>query len=303
MVDAVAMLPLAVSAAATSGPVLRAPLIVVVLFCSGCVAILLLGQRVARLPLVGRWDRLDSLSRRVADSTRLTRATLTAGLLLLGCWTSRALGSALLLSALGVRFSPTLALVVLCMSAATAILPITAGGAVAGMGTTAGVLFALGVSKGVALNYALASGLLLTSAALAAAAFGLTGSVLLTLRARRSLVPAIAASALSRLLHTWDRSIATASSVRRSSRASPGQGLTQVPRIRTRSHEAQAGMTAHQTRRSSTRSQRTRFYVVEPPHSALLRLIAATTSRLSAHSSPKRSPSRGRAFRVSVRPR
>jgi hypothetical protein len=184
MVDAVAMLPLAVAAVATSGPVLRAPLIVVVLFCIGCLGILTLGQRVARLPLVGRSDRLQAVYRRVADSTRFSRPTLVAGLLLLGCWTSRALGSTLLLSALGVRFSPTLALVVLCMSAATAILPITAGGAVAGMGTTAGVLYALGVSQGVAVNYSLASGLLLTSAALAAAAVGLTGSLLLTFRAR-----------------------------------------------------------------------------------------------------------------------
>jgi hypothetical protein len=191
MVDAVAMLPLALFALATSDPVLRAPLIVVVLFCIGCIGILTLGQRVARLPLVGRSHRLHTVYRRVADSTRFSRE----GLLLFGCWTSRALGSALLLSALGVRFSPTLALVVLCMSAATAILPITAGGAVAGMGTTAGVLFALGVSKGVAVNFALASGLLLTGAALAATTLGLGGSLLLTLRARRSLAvfPAIVA--------------------------------------------------------------------------------------------------------------
>jgi len=70
------------------------------------------------------------------------------------------------------------------MSGATAIVPITAGGAVAGMGTTAGVLYALGVSQGDAVNYSLASGLLLTSAALAAAVVGLTGSLLLTFRAR-----------------------------------------------------------------------------------------------------------------------
>ena len=139
----------------------------------------------ARLPIVGRSHRLHHVYRRVADSTRLSRETLVAGRLLLGCWTSRALGSALLLSALGVRFSPTLALVVLCMSAATAILPITAGGAVAGMGTTAGVLFAHGVSHGVAVNFALASGLLLTGAALAATALGLSGSLLLKFRARR----------------------------------------------------------------------------------------------------------------------
>jgi len=186
MVDAVAMLPLAVAALATSGPVLRAPLIVVVLFCIGCLGILTLSQRVARLPLVGRSARLHAVYGRVAASTRFSRPTVVAGLLLLGCWTSRALGSTLLLSALGVGFSPTLALVVLCMSGATAILPITAGGVIAGMGTTAGVLFALGVSQGVAVNYSLASGLLLTSAALAAAAVGLGGSLLLTFRARRA---------------------------------------------------------------------------------------------------------------------
>lgn len=193
MVDAVAMLPLALAALATSGPILRAPLIVVVLFCIGCLGILTLGQRVARLPLIGRSDRIHMVYRRVADSTRFSRPMLVAGVLLLGCWTSRALGSTLLLSAIGVPFSPTLALAVLCMSAATAILPITAGGAVAGMGTTAGVLFALGVSKGAAVNFALASGLLLTGAALAAAALGLGGSLLLTFRARRALAAAIPA--------------------------------------------------------------------------------------------------------------
>jgi hypothetical protein len=193
MVDAVAMLPLAVSALALSGPVLRAPLIVVVLFCIGCLGILTLGQRVARLPLVSRSDRLHTVYRRVVDSTRFSPPTLVAGLLLLGCWTSRALGSTLLLSALGVRFSPTLALVVLCMSGATSILPITAGGAVAGMGTTAGVLLALGVSKGVAVNFSLASGLILTGAALAAAGLGLSGSLLLV-RRRRPFAAAIPAS-------------------------------------------------------------------------------------------------------------
>jgi hypothetical protein len=123
---------------------------VVVLFCIGCLTILVLGQRVARLPVVGRSDRLHAVYRRAADTTRLTRSTFVAGFLLLGCWTSPTLGSTLLLSALGVGFSPALAMVVLCMSAATAILPITAGGAVVGVGTTTGLLFALGVTKGAA---------------------------------------------------------------------------------------------------------------------------------------------------------
>jgi hypothetical protein len=96
--------------------------------------------------------------------------------------------------ALGVPFSPTLALVVLCMGRVTSILPIAVGGAVAGMGTTAGVLLALGVSKGVAVNFSLASGLMLTGAALAAAALGLGGSLLLSFRERRPFAAAIPAS-------------------------------------------------------------------------------------------------------------
>ena len=45
LVDAVAMLPLAVAALATSGAIFRAPLIVVLLFCLGCIAVLALGPR------------------------------------------------------------------------------------------------------------------------------------------------------------------------------------------------------------------------------------------------------------------
>jgi hypothetical protein len=134
----------------------------------------------------------------VADSTRFSRPTLVAGLLLLACWTARALGSTLLLSALGVPFSPALGLVVLCMSRVTSILPIAAGAAIAGMGTTAGVLFALGVSRGVAANFSLASGLMLTGAALAAAGPGLSGSLLLSFGGRRPVPPAISASVRAR---------------------------------------------------------------------------------------------------------
>ena len=53
--------------------------------------------------------------------------------------------------------------------------------------TVFGIRQALGVSKGVALNFSLASGLLLTSAALIAAALGLSALILLTLHARRTL--------------------------------------------------------------------------------------------------------------------
>ena len=54
IVDAVAMLPLAIFAIATSGAMFTAPLAVVILFCVGCLADLIAGRRLARLPLVHR---------------------------------------------------------------------------------------------------------------------------------------------------------------------------------------------------------------------------------------------------------
>jgi hypothetical protein len=139
-----------------------------------------------RLPLLGRWKLTTTICRRVAQSATVTRSTFVAGGFLFGCWISRAFGSTCLLMALGMGFSPTFALVVLCLSAAASILPITAGGAIASMGATAGILFALGVSKDVAINFSLASALLLTVAALTAALVGVTGSLVLGFRDRRA---------------------------------------------------------------------------------------------------------------------
>lgn len=186
MVDAVAMLPLAIAAASTAGSLFLAPLIVVVLWCLACTALLVGGPRLLRIPLLQRWERSARICRRVGETATVSRSTVVAGGFLFGCWISRAFGSLCLLMALGAGFSPTLALVILCLAAAASILPITAGGAVASMGATAGILFALGVSKEVAINFALASALLLTLAAVAAAVVGLTSSLMLTLRHRRA---------------------------------------------------------------------------------------------------------------------
>lgn len=177
ILDSVAMLPLAISALATSGPIFRAPLVVVVLFCIGCLGVLVAGRRLATLPLVRRSGRATTICGQLSDNAGLTRSTLVAGLMLFACWTFRVLGSVFLLLALGGGFSPTVALVILCMAGATAILPITAGGAIVGMGATAGVLFALGAARDVAINFPLASGLLLIAAALTATAVGFGGSV------------------------------------------------------------------------------------------------------------------------------
>ena len=97
----------------------------------------------------------------------------------------RALGNTFLLWALGVGFSPAIALLILCLAAAASILPITAGGAIAGVGATSGILIAIGVPTGAAVNFSLASGLLLTSSALVAAVVGVSGSVLFAVNRRR----------------------------------------------------------------------------------------------------------------------
>jgi len=188
LVDAAAMLPLAVSAFASSGATFRAPLAVVIAFCVCCVGILAAGPRIVRLPLVCRSARGRAFCGRLATNASVSRSTVAAALFLAGCWTTRALGSAFLLAALGVGFSPTIALVVLCMAAAASILPITAGGAVANLGATAGVLLALGAGHDAAINFSLASGMLLNGAALAAGATGVLGSLVLTLRRRGGIV-------------------------------------------------------------------------------------------------------------------
>jgi uncharacterized membrane protein YbhN (UPF0104 family) len=185
IVDAIAFLPLSISATATSSASFRLPLIGVVLFGVACFGLLVGGRHLARLPIVARHARLAKLRARVLNHPRSTTGeAIAASLFLLGCWTSRALGSTLLLAALGVGFSPTLALVVLCLSAAASLIPIASGGAVANVSATAAILLALGVHKEAAINFGLASGLLLCGTAAVAAVVGVAASVAIGLRAQ-----------------------------------------------------------------------------------------------------------------------
>jgi hypothetical protein len=184
IVDAIAFLPLSISATATSSGSFRLPLVGVVLFGVACCGLLVGGRQLARLPIVARRARLARLAARVVNHPRsTTREAIAAWLFLLGCWTSRALGSTLLLAALGVGFSPPLALVVLCLSAAASLIPIASGGVIANVSATAAILLALGVHRDAAINFGLASGLLLCGTAVAAAIVGVAASVAIGLRA------------------------------------------------------------------------------------------------------------------------
>ncbi|HSC50815.1 MAG TPA: lysylphosphatidylglycerol synthase domain-containing protein [Gaiellaceae bacterium] len=187
MVDAVAMLPLSISATATSSADLRGPLLVVVAFGIGCCILLLTSASLVRLPLLRRSRRLGTVVDHVSahKTTAGRRSAGIAALYLLACWTARALGTVLLLSALGLRFSPTIALCVICLSAAAGVVPITAGGLVVSVGATAAILLTLGVGKDIAINFSLASGLLITSSATLAALCGAALSIATLALARR----------------------------------------------------------------------------------------------------------------------
>jgi hypothetical protein len=181
----VAFLPLSISATATSSASLRPPLILVVLFGVGACGVLAVGPRLSRLPFLRRHARLHKAAERIERRPASTaRSAIVAGCFLLGCWTTRALGSAVLLASLGVGFSPTLALVVLCLGAAASLLPITSGGAIVNVSTTAGVLLALGIGEEQAINFGLASGLLLSGTAVIAALVGVAISLTRGLRGR-----------------------------------------------------------------------------------------------------------------------
>lgn len=190
MVDAVAMLPLSISATATSTSGFRGPLLIVVAFGLACFALLVASSRLVRLPLLRRSEKLRRtvayIEHHRAPAGR--RNAILAACYLFGCWTTRATASALLLAALGFAFSPPTALCVICLSAAASVIPITSGGAVANVGATAGILLALGAGKDVAINFSLASGLLLVTSAAAAGFVGASVSLAQTLATRRALV-------------------------------------------------------------------------------------------------------------------
>ena len=187
MIDAIAMLPLSISAFSLSGSTLRAPLAIVVAFGVGCCTLLVLGVRLLRLPLIRRSRRLRILTQQVARHTtpQGRRSATGAGFYLLACWSARAFGSAALLAALGLSFSPATALTVICLAAAAGVIPITSGGAVINAGASAAILLALGLGKDIAINFSLASALLLVISALVATLFGL-GSSLATSAITRS---------------------------------------------------------------------------------------------------------------------
>jgi len=154
LIDTAALAPLAVAATALPGHSLGVRLGLALLagvgFAAAAVVVamprLAASKRLLRFP-IGRW---------LHPRTTSLREALQAWALVSASWLTRAVGLLLLLGALGVGFSPALALFFLCASSAATALPIGPGGTATQVGAGTAVLIASGVSASQAVGVALA---------------------------------------------------------------------------------------------------------------------------------------------------
>jgi uncharacterized membrane protein YbhN (UPF0104 family) len=158
LIDSIALAPLAAAAAVLSdaGIGVRTGLIVVAVAGAAAAALILALPRLAasRRALrfrLGRWLSPRTTSRRRASE---------AWALVSACWLVRGLALFLLLGTLGVGFSVSLALLLLCAGAAAAALPIGPAGAATQVGGGSAALIASGVGGAQALAVTLAVGAL-----------------------------------------------------------------------------------------------------------------------------------------------
>jgi uncharacterized membrane protein YbhN (UPF0104 family) len=154
LIDSATLAPLAFAAAAHPGHPIGVRVGLVLLGVVGLAAAALVfalprlaGGRKLLSFRFGRW-----LSPR---TTSLADASL-AGAFLLAGWATRAAGLVVLLGALGVEYSVSLALLYLCASSAASVLPIGPGGTAVQAGAGAAVLIASGVGTAEAVGVAVA---------------------------------------------------------------------------------------------------------------------------------------------------
>ncbi len=158
LIDSVAIAPLALAGALLpdAGTVARIGLAIVA--AAGIAAAVVISvlprvaahRRTSRFR-VGRWVSTRTTSRRRASE---------AWALVSACWCVRAVASFLLLGALGVGYSISLALLFLCAGAAAAALPLGLAGATTQAGASGAALAAAGVGTSEALHVAVSGGVL-----------------------------------------------------------------------------------------------------------------------------------------------
>lgn len=191
LIDSVALAPLALVAAVSgnAGSAMRAGLAVVAVAGAAAAAV------IVALPsfVTSRHSLRFRLGRWLTPRTTPLRRASQAWALVLACWLVRASAVFLLLGALGIGYSFSLALVFLCAGAAAAALPIGPAGAATQVGAGAAVLLASGVEASQALSFAVSVAALgvLTGTAILVFALALQSSR--ALMARRAVSPGTAA--------------------------------------------------------------------------------------------------------------
>jgi uncharacterized membrane protein YbhN (UPF0104 family) len=166
LIDSVALAPLAAAAAVLPGAGIgvRTGLIVVAVAGVAAAALILALPRLAASQRALRYRFGRWLNPRTTSRRRLAEAWV----LVSACWFVRAVALVLLLGTLGLGFSVSLALFVLCAGAAAAALPVGPAGAATQVGAGTAALIASGVGASDALGVTVAAGALgvLTGAAI-----------------------------------------------------------------------------------------------------------------------------------------
>ncbi|MFL6028767.1 MAG: lysylphosphatidylglycerol synthase domain-containing protein, partial [Gaiellaceae bacterium] len=166
LLDSAALAPMAsVAAAASHSGISQIGFALVAAAGVAAAALVLSLPRLARLSWVGRW---------LQEHTACQRSASEAWLLISVSWALRAVAVFVLLNALAIGGSFTLALAFLCASAASAALPIAPAGAATQAGAGAAILIVSGIPKGQALAFAVAAqGLVILVGAVVVAAAGI----------------------------------------------------------------------------------------------------------------------------------
>jgi Lysylphosphatidylglycerol synthase TM region len=170
LLDSAALAPMAsIAAAASHSGGVQAGFALVAAAGVAAAALVLCLPRIARLDFVSRWK----VGRWLCEHAACRRSASQAWLLISVSWALRGLAVFVLLNALAIGGSFTLALAFLCASAASAALPIAPAGAATQAGAGAAILIVGGIPKGQALAFAVAAqGLVILVGAVVVAAAG-----------------------------------------------------------------------------------------------------------------------------------
>src|SRR5947199_7622995 len=183
LLDSAALTPMAsIAAAASHSGAVQVGFALVAAAGVAAAALVLCLPRIARLSFVGRWK----VGRWLQEHTACPRSASQAWFLISVSWALRGVAVFVLLNALAVGGSFTLALAFLCASAASAALPIAPAGAATQAGAGAAILIIGGIPKGQALAFAVAAqGMVILVGAAVVAAAGIW-ALLLRFRPARS---------------------------------------------------------------------------------------------------------------------